>query len=117
MAERMSLAHNLHDGMGATLVNNIAALEHGGQAIPSGALPVDPQGIAGRIAPCHRHDHVAPYPADRPLAEWLAPAFARASRSYASIRVYRAAGSSTNWANMPSPPRRVSTSCGSCRKD
>lgn len=76
MAERMSLAHNLHDGMGATLVNNIAALEHGGEAIP----PARFLSILKELREELRlviDTTTGAYPADRPLAGWLAPLRAR----------------------------------------
>lgn len=35
LGERLSLAHDLHDGLGGTLVSSIAALEHSPQGIPA----------------------------------------------------------------------------------
>lgn len=76
MAERMSLAHNLHDGMGATLVNNIAALEHGGQAIPAPRFLSILKELREELR-LVIDTTTGAYPADRPLAEWLAPLRAR----------------------------------------
>ena len=76
MAERMSLAHNLHDGMGATLVNNIAALEHGGQAIPSARFLSILKELREELR-LVIDTTTGAFPADRPLTEWLAPLRAR----------------------------------------
>lgn len=76
MAERMSLAHNLHDGMGATLVNNIAALEHGGQAIAAPRFLSILKELREELR-LVIDTTTGAYPADRPLAEWLAPLRAR----------------------------------------
>lgn len=76
MAERMRLAHNLHDGMGATLVNNIAALEHGTGDISPGRFLSMLKDLRDELR-LVIDTSTGTYPADRPLAEWLAPLRAR----------------------------------------
>jgi signal transduction histidine kinase len=79
MAERMSLAHNLHDGMGATLVNNIAALEHGAQKIPARRFLSILKELREELR-LIIDTTTGAYPADRRLEEWLAPLRARLTR-------------------------------------
>lgn len=76
MAERMRLAHNLHDGMGATLVNNIAALEHGTGDVSRGRFLSMLKELRDELR-LVIDTSTGTYPADRPLAEWLAPLRAR----------------------------------------
>lgn len=76
MAERMRLAHNLHDGMGATLVNNIAALEHGtGESSPARFLSMLKE-LREELR-LVIDTSTGAYPADRTLADWFAPLRAR----------------------------------------
>ena len=76
MAERMSLAHNLHDGMGATLVNNIAVLEHGARNIPAGRFLSILKELREELR-LVIDTSTGAQPTDRPLADWLAPLRAR----------------------------------------
>lgn len=76
MAERIRLAHNLHDGMGATLVNNIAVLEHGG-------CETSPARFLSTLKELREElrlvidTSTGTHPDDRTPAEWLAPLRAR----------------------------------------
>lgn len=76
LAERMNLAHNLHDGMGATLVNSIAAIEHDRRAqSPARFLSIlkDLREELRLII----DTSTGARPAEQPLADWLAPLRAR----------------------------------------
>ncbi|WEK43610.1 MAG: ATP-binding protein [Candidatus Sphingomonas colombiensis] len=72
MAERIDLVRNLHDGMGATLVNNIAVLEHGERAIPEGRFLSILRELREELR-LIIDTTTGAQGADRPLAEWIAP--------------------------------------------
>ena len=72
MAERIDLVRNLHDGMGATLVNNIAMLEHGERAVPAGRFLSILKELREELR-LIIDTTTGAQSADRPLAEWIAP--------------------------------------------
>lgn len=76
MAERIRLAHNLHDGMGATLVNNIAALEHGGGETSPARFLSTLKELREELR-LVIDTSTGTHPDDRTPAEWLAPLRAR----------------------------------------
>lgn len=76
MTERMTLAHNLHDGMGATLVNNIAVLEHGERAIPAGRFLSILKELREELR-LIIDTTTGAHPANQSLEEWMAPLRAR----------------------------------------
>lgn len=72
MAERIDLVRNLHDGMGATLVNNIAVLEHGERKVPAGRFLSILKELREELR-LIIDTTTGAQPADRSLAEWIAP--------------------------------------------
>src|SRR3546814_13320293 len=68
----MRLAHNLHDGMGATLVNNIAMLEHDGRAVSTPRFLSILKELREELRLVIDMS-AGVRPADQPLAGWLAP--------------------------------------------
>jgi signal transduction histidine kinase len=76
MAERIRLAHNLHDGMGATLVNNISALEHGGGETSPARFLSTLKELREELR-LVIDTSTGTHPDDRTPAEWLAPLRAR----------------------------------------
>src|SRR3546814_11527155 len=72
----MRLAHNLHDGMGATLVNNIAMLEHDGRAVSTPRFLSILKELREELRLVIDMS-AGVRPADQPLAGWLAPLRAR----------------------------------------
>lgn len=72
MAERIDLVRNLHDGMGATLVNNIAVLEHGERKVAAGRFLSILKELREELR-LIIDTTTGAQPADRSLAEWIAP--------------------------------------------
>ena len=76
LEERMRLAHNLHDGMGATLVNNIAMLEHDGRAVSTPRFLSILKELREELRLVIDMS-AGVRPAEQPLGGWLAPLRAR----------------------------------------
>ncbi|MBE1527138.1 hypothetical protein GGC65_001594 [Sphingopyxis sp. OAS728] len=72
MAERIDLVRNLHDGMGTTLVNNIAVLEHGERAVPAGRFLSILKELREELR-LIIDTTTGAQAADRSLTEWIAP--------------------------------------------